>query len=240
MAPENAIEIAVNFIGFAREDLASSEEQIEKLLGTPTHDFNPNVGYAWEFNGSLGTVAICESSGEVVTYIDSNEPGGAGDRISETAAEREMRRFLAEVYPQFDKTNFKLARKDRTPGGFDFIFEQEKRIGEQSIFKNFVTITVCGPKPRVRSFDRSSLSFVRTTPPKLTREQARSIVQRLIRPGGKITALELSEQPVDHASKAVTVWAGTVETSVGGFESLDLILINADTGDRVNLEEQGT
>ncbi|MEN6320464.1 MAG: hypothetical protein ABFD82_17135 [Syntrophaceae bacterium] len=234
---ENAIEIAANFIGFIKKEMALSKEQIKKLLGIPAYDFNPNVGFAWEFNGSLGTVAIAESSGEVVTYIDSNVLGGAEIRISETDAESEMHHFLANVYRQFNTINFKLVKKESTPSCFNFTFEQMKLSGEQSIFTNFVTISVCGDKPRVISFDRSSLAFIRRVPPKLSRDEAQSIIQRLIRPGGKITAMDLFEQPIDHATRAVTVWAGTVEYNVGGLESLDLILINADTGDQVILEK---
>lgn len=234
---ENAIEIAANFIGFMKQEMALSKDQVKKLMGEPVYDFNPNVGFTWEFNGTLGTVAVSESSGEVVTYIDSIVLRGTEIRISETDAEREMRSFLATVYQQFNTINFKLVKMESTPSCFNFTFEQVKLDGEQSIFTNFVMISVCGDKPRVTSFDRSSLSFVRRVPPKLSRAEAQSIIQSLIRPGGKVTFMDLFEQPTDHASKAVTVWAGTVEYNVGGFKSLDMILINADTGDQVVLEK---
>jgi hypothetical protein len=61
-------------------------------------------------------------------------------------------------------------------------------------------------------------------------------MEALIDKASRLTALDLLEQPIGDYLRAITVWAGTVERTVGGIEELDMILLNADTGERVALE----
>jgi len=125
---------------------------------------------------------------------------------------------------------------EESDGRFDFTFEQIRLPGEVSIYVNSVAVSVRADTPLVASFDRSALNFVRRDPPKLSAEEARRIVQRIVGPEARITAIDLFEHPVGDLSRAVTVWAASIEKNVGGFEDLDMILINADTGERVPLQ----
>ncbi|MDH5217654.1 MAG: hypothetical protein OEX19_08155 [Gammaproteobacteria bacterium] len=234
---EFALQNAVSFIESIKKHLGLSHAQIAQMFDPPIEEFNPTVGMTWEFESNIGTVAIAQANGDIISYLDADDLENIEKLISVDDAEKAVRRFLAKFYNNFDDNKFDLTRKEFKDGRFEFEFTQKKLAGEQSIFTNFVSIEVRGDTPRIVSFDRSALDFVRTKPLIISRDEAMKRMQSLVRTGGKLTTLSVYEQPVKEATSAVTVWAGTVEYNIDGIVSLDLIMIDADTGAVVNVDD---
>jgi len=232
-----ALQAAVEFIGFTKEHLGLSPAQISQLLGSPIQDFNPNVGMTWEYNSKLGTVAVSQSTGEIVTYFDSDDLDGIETKISMDEAVKELRRFVAVVYTYFNESRFVLVKKENKNGNYEFEFEQKAITGEYSIFHNFLALSVRSDIPRVVMLDRSALNFIRTTPPTIDKNKALRLFQERINEGGNITEIHLFEKPSNGTTEAITVWAASVEYKIDGLESLEMIFVNADTGISVEFKE---
>jgi len=234
---EQARLAAATFMELVKPGRHMTAQQIATLFPTATQDLHPRVGRVWEMSGEHGLVAVDASSGAIVSYSGDDDLEGVEKRITLAEAETAMRAFLRSAFPQFDEKRFTLEKPEESDGRFDFTFEQIRLPGEVSIYQNSVDVTVRADTPLVISFDRSALNFVRREPTRLSAADARRIVQNIVGPEKEIIAVDLFEHPVADLSRAVTVWGASVSSNVGGFEELDMILINADTGERVPFEQ---
>jgi hypothetical protein len=234
---DQAREAAAKFLRIVKPDLEIAADGLRDAFPTVTQDTNPRVGLVWEMTGPPGMVAVAATTGEVVSWSDGDDLDGIETRITLDEAERSMRAFLRAAYPQFDERRFELEEREESEGRFNFGFEQVRLPDEVSIYHNSVAVSLRADKPRVVSYDRSALAFVRREPTRLSAADARRIVREIVGPQTKITKLDLFEHPVGDLTRAVTVWAASVLQNVGGLEDLDMILINADTGERVPFEQ---
>jgi hypothetical protein len=233
---EQARLAAATFLQLLKPGRGITAAQVATLFPRVMEDVHPRVGRVWEMSGAGGMVAVDASSGAIVSYSNGDDVEEAEGRITLADAETAMRTFLRVAYPQFDEKRFKLEERAESDGRFDFTFEQIRLPGEVSIYTNSVAVSVRADKPLVTSFDRSALNFIRRTPTRLNAEDARRIVQGIVGPRARITAIDLFEHPAADLSRAVTVWAASVEKNVAGFDDLEMILLNADTGERVPLQ----
>jgi hypothetical protein len=237
VTPEQAVEAAARFIGLVRPDLDRTPQEVRASFADVQEDHDPTVGPVWELSGSLGLVGVAAATGEVVSYNDLDEAQGGDPRLTMEEAENVALRFLRIAHPRFSDERFRVIDRREGDGRFDFSLEQVRVPPEVSIYANVIDVAVRSDTPRVVSYGRTALAFVRTDPPRLSEADARQRVREIVGPDARITAMDLQEQPTDDLSRAVTVWAASVVRNHGGIETLDLVLIDADTGSRVRTPE---
>ncbi len=225
-----------DFLRTIERDAGFSPERIHKLLGTPAPAQNPNVGPMWTFQSAFGTFWVAQRTGEVVFYAAPEAEFNGVSRIDAQAADSAARRFIRAVYKDFDVRNFKLVTGTESDGEFVFDFAEAPAGRETSIFPNSITVWIDANRGRVTRYSSTNLPFKRTTPPRLSESDARRIIRDIIAPqDGVIESLRLFEEPVDDASRSITVWSADVALRAGPFQTGDRIAINADTGERINL-----
>ena len=224
------------FLTIIGRDAGFDRGRIEGLLGAAVSKESPNVGPMWSFESPFGSFWVSQRSGEVVRYaVNEAEPGPVDD-LSPEVAEAEAVRFIRTVYKDFDRRNFKLGSRDADETGIEFEFEELPRESETSIFSNFIRVVV-SPPGKVTRYSCSNLPFKRTTPQRISEVEARRIVTGIVGArNGVIEQLQLVEEPVDGASRSITVWSAFVLYRIDGDEEMERIVINADTGERVVLE----
>ena len=232
-----AKELTAKFLAFVRSDSEFTSQELRDTLTQGEKGFDPSVGAMWEFSGSLGVVGVAVATGEIVSFQAADELEDLASKVSLPQAKQKMKEFLREVYPQFDETRFELVESEESDGRFHFSLEQIRLPNEVSIFHNYIAVSLCADEPQVVSFDRSALTFIRVRPPVLGEKKAKTIIQEIVGPAGRMTELNIREQPLADLSGAVTVWAASVLYEYGGIESLEMVMINADTGEQVVIEE---
>jgi len=233
LSEEDARVSASEFLASIGRDAGFHRERLGALLGSGQLGENPNVGPLWTFDSPFGTVSVSRRTGAVVFY-SAPEPDEMGaPRITETEAREIAGTFLKHAQPDFDEKIYELAAGEEE-GYFIFEHEQVRQPGEVSIFSNIVSLEVRADTGTVCNYSRSDLDFKRSTPPRIDEEQARSIVEEMV-DGGSIDALELVEEPVDEASRSITVWLAQIRYS-GKFERVELVFIDADTGKKLDVD----
>lgn len=237
VTPEQAVDAAVEFMRRVRPDLDQTPQQVRASFTDIQEDHDPSVGRVWELSGSLGLVGVAAATGEVVSYSDSEEVHGVEPRLTMDEAENAALRFLRVAHPRYSEERFRITDRREGDGRFDFSLEQVRVLPEVSIYPNAIDVAVRADTPRVVSYGRTALAFARTDPPRLSEADARRLVREIVGPDARITAMDLQEQPIDDLSRAVTVWAASVVLNQGGIETLDLVLIDADSGSRVRTPE---
>jgi hypothetical protein len=233
---EQAKKSVREFLSAIDRDAGFEHHRIDALLGAPTEEDSPNVGPLWTFESPFGGVSVSRRSGEVVSYEAPEAETTGASRVGTQAAEAAALTFIRSVYRDFDKRNFKLVERQETEDAFEFEYQEEASKPETSIFENFISVSVSADRGRVTSYSCSNLAFKRATTPRITESEARRIIEGIIAPyKGVIEELELTEEPVEGASRSVTVWSASVLYRAESETAADRIVINADTGERMDL-----
>ena len=237
VSAEEAKRSVGEFLRVIGKDAGFDPHRVGELVGAAATNESPNVGPMWAFESPFGSFWVSQASGQVVRYVVDEAESAARTRLDPEAAQAAALSFIRAVYQDFDKRNFKLLNRDVDAGVIEFDFEEIARAPETSIFSNFVRVSVNTASGRISRYSCSNLPFKRTSRPRITESEARRIIAGIIAPRrGIIDELRLMEEPVDGASRSVTVWSAFVLYPVGPEEDMERLAINADTGETFEVE----
>lgn len=236
ISDEKARESVYEFLVNIDRDGGFEFDRVKELLGSAVEDESPNVGPRFAFKSQLGNFSVSQRTGDVVSY-SVPETGEMGlPTVSQDQATEIAMRFISKVHSTFDQALFQITEKDEAHGHYKYNLEQVKKAEETSIFPNFILVSVRADNGMISYYACSNLVFSRSTKPRITEAEARVIVKKEIGPNGQIDKLELMEQPVDKATRSITVWFAAV-TFLGPESSSNAILIDAETGETIVEDE---
>jgi hypothetical protein len=209
------------------EGVALPRDGIEPLLRRPSTELDDDVGEVRRYRTGYGAFAITlrDNIYEYVAPPLNEQPAP----LSNTEAQEIASAFAARHVAQLER-RFRLERAEHAGPTSIFAWGQARLDGEVSIYSNTVVAVVDGKAHRVRKLQCSDLDFVRRTQPQLSRATAEARILELS--GGRaVEQLDISEVPLDHATRAVSVWSGYVWKE-GGTAGLmrEMVSIDADTG----------
>ncbi|HXC36695.1 MAG TPA: PepSY domain-containing protein [Candidatus Acidoferrales bacterium] len=236
LTEEQAKQKVCEFLIAIGKDSGFTPERIRELLGQPKMDNKANAGPRFNFRSPFGNFSVAERTGDIVSYqvVDANPV--KSPELTQAQAEAEAGRFVKLAYPQFDQMNFKLTDVNQANDRFELRYAQQKRPGEISIFPNFIMISERTDTGAILFYACSHLPFSRTTPVKVSEQQARQIIKKAY-PTGSIETLELYEKPVNDAAGSITTWSAFVLFEEGVAVQAEQVYINADTGEVVKDED---
>jgi hypothetical protein len=202
------------------------EEEILPKLQASAPKQHPNLGHLYVYKGPFGEFWVSCNNGDIITYSVPN-------RFTATEAQEYAKAFLNEQIEDFDKRNFvQVDAEMDDPLWEEEWIEKPQRPKEVSIFQNWAVIQVHLDTRRVHYFNASNLRLVRTTQPKINEQTARQIILRQF-PEGEILELELMEHTTDGGKSVITIWNASIKPDDEEDTPMELLSINADTGDVV-------
>jgi hypothetical protein len=240
MTMKEAKEVVLDFLRKVQPEADHGRISVFGSLGEGERDENVNVGPIWKFESPLGQFEVAKLG----AYVSHFYAGGArpvtGPKLAEQEAIRIASEFAEKVYPGFEPRRFKAKVKAYAKEELEVELEQVPVDDEVSIFPNDISVIMQADSGRIRIYYASALGFRRTTPLRISREQALDIYHDQLGPGGQeratIKSPEIMEHPINKATRARTLWVVTYRRrgpQVSGrprIVSGHQIYIDADTG----------
>jgi hypothetical protein len=209
------------------------QQRIDELLGTGKSSSSPNVGSMWDFKSPFGNFSVSARTGHIV-FFRTKPAIATGPRLKPDQAVAAARAFIGPASSHIDLGCFEVVETELSDEAYRIEFVQTRQPHEVSIFPNFISIAMQVTSGSVYYYALSDLDFRRTNPPAISERQARQLIKREVSPRGRIDTLQLFEEPVEDATRSITVWSAEVTfESPEGFSSADRIRINADTGEKL-------
>lgn len=216
---------------FALEGQLITEQQIFEQLDSQESTPHPDLGKIRRYKGKFGTFWI--TSRNNIVYYMGESLTGKNKQIDANEANEIAVKFAQQHVEDFTERNFKMKPLSVDMNSFTMRWnEQPKPDIETSIYPNRVDIVVDLSKGRVNRFFASDVRLVRTTQPKLDKEQA----EAKIKSGFDKSAIEeikLMEQPLFEQSKVITIWTALVMIHGTHGPETVRVTIDADTGELI-------
>jgi hypothetical protein len=201
-------------------------------------------GEIWNLESPVGDVDVVARWNHVRLFSRKHDCTGREKPTYDLAAlERRARAMIKTIYPGFDARRFTLqpVRDARCTSEFEYVAGLQP--GEVSMYTDNITIGLRFDSGVVVSFRRSTLPFRRTTPVKITEQEARRTVEaRYCGKRDSIHQAHLEEMPIANGTRSMTVWSVEVHHRKGNPGS-DIFVtygetyrIDADTGQEVDVE----
>jgi hypothetical protein len=223
---ENHIKEAI-YEFLVEEGETRSKAEIFSLLEGPTTRRHPNLGQLFIFESPLGEFWVCGATGKLFSF-------SAPERFSAAEAQDYVLNFLRRHIEDFENRRFKQIKAEMDDPFWEEEWLEEPRFDDEiSIFKNWVVISVNLDTRRVHYFNSSNLRLVRKEKVALNElEASKMILDRF--PEGKIEDLELMEHTTNGGQTVITIWSATVNPDGDPESPLQIVSLNADTGEVVS------
>jgi hypothetical protein len=207
----------------ARLERAEVFEQLEAIEMRR----HPNLGAFHVFGSTFGEFWVSERE----AVIGYRAPG----RMTASEAQHAAKEVLRQEVEDFGLRNF----TQQEAGFVDPIWKEEwkeqPRPGEVSIFENWAQVQINVETRKLHYFQCSDVQHVRLEPPVLDEDAASGVLKRHRRLA-VVDSMNLMEHTDDGGHTWTTIW--NVIYMPGGDPSspLEIIAIDADTGDIVDIE----
>ena len=208
---------------FEAEGDRLSREEFDNSIHNVTVDSHPNLGEYYVYETIYGEFWINIGKKQILKY--SKPP-----RFTVPEAKEYVEKYLESHVPDFKDRNFVQERSELEEPYWIEEYTEKPRGSEVSIFENWITISVNLDARGLQNFNFSDVRLVRQIPPKITESEVQNIIQQKY-PQGQIKELHLMEYTTDGGKSSRTIWNATVLPDDDLESALDLITIDADSGE---------
>ena len=149
---------------------------------------------------------------------------------SEIDAKQRALHLVSSLIPDFEKRNFVLCT-DHNEESYDFRWHERPARKIISVPPNYVTVILHRVSLKLKYYSVFDFPHWRTVPPRISKKQAEEIAQKAMSEKWTVRKLMLWERIRNGGKEIRTVWTVTMSFKIPEGESLEDVVIDADTGE---------
>jgi len=149
---------------------------------------------------------------------------------SEIDAKQRALHLVSSLIPDFEKRNFVL-RTDHNEESYDFRWHERPARKIISVPPNYVTVILHRVSLKLKYYSVFDFPHWRIVPPRISKKQAEEIAQKAMSEKWTVRKLMLWERIRNGGKEIRTVWTVTISFKIPEGESLEDVVIDADTGE---------
>ncbi len=206
-------------------------------LPEPIAEFNEVIGTFWTLKLPYAKLRlIIRDFPKVIRFSSLSAIPWEEDRpipaegYSEIEAKQRALDLVSSLIPDFIKRNFVL-RTEHNEEFYDFNWVERPAGKIISVPPNRVTVILHRVSLKLEYYSVFDFPHGRTVPPRISKKQAEEIAQRALNEKWTVRKLMLWERVRNGGEEIRTVWTVTMSFKIPEGESLEDVVIDADTGE---------
>lgn len=206
-------------------------------LPEPIAEFDEVIGTFWTLRLPYAKFKlIIEDFPKVIRFSSRSVIPGEEHRsipaegYSEIDAKQMALNLVSSLIPDFEKRNFVL-RTDHNEESYNFRWHERPAGKILSVPPNHVTVILHRVSLKLKYYSVFDFLHWRTLPPKISKKQAEEIALKTMSEKWTVRKLMLWERIRNGGKEIRTVWTVTMSYNIPEGESLEDVVIDADTGE---------
>ena len=211
-------------------------------LPEPISEFDEVIGTFWTLKLPYAKFKLINGDfPKVIGFSSLSAIPGQKDRpipkegYSEIDAKQRALNLVASLIPDFEKRNFVLST-DHNEESYKFRWHERPAGKIISVPPNHVTITLHRGSLKLKYYSVFDIPHWRTLPPRISKKQAEEIAQKALSEKWAVRKLMLWERIRNGGKEVRTIWTVTMSFKIPEGESLEDVVIDADTGEIIEEE----